>query len=367
VGEDAPQGPAPRELVELQDLVGRLLRALEGLAFVSRHFHPPQFAEVLAAVGEPDEGLAAARGALDTWPDGLAALREPLAAAADMAIQAFRELRAAEELGEVFRALRGLSRAQEALWPLAAVLPPVSRWFLPPGRRADEALAERLASPHPDSGLFHFDHDAAARGGCSVFVPEDYAPDRDWPLVVALHGGSGNGRAFIWSWVAPARAAGAIVLAPTAVGRTWALMDEDVDTPNLLRRLEMVRSRWRIDPNRLLLGGMSDGGTFSYVSGLDAASPFTHLAPVAAAFHPVLAMMADRGRLAGLPIHITHGALDWMFSVETAREAKAALERAGARVTFRELDDLSHTWPREIGPDLLAWLAATPARGSSPA
>ena len=32
-----------------------------------------------------------------------------------------------------------------------------------------------------------------------------------------------------------------------------------------------------------LLTGMSDGGTFTYVSGLDEASPFTHLAPVAAA------------------------------------------------------------------------------------
>ncbi len=52
---------------------------------------------------------------------------------------------------------------------------------------------------------------------------------------------------------------------------------------------------------------MSDGGTFSYVTGLDGASRFTHLAPVAATFHPLMAEMADAERLRGLPIFITHG------------------------------------------------------------
>ena len=53
----------------------------------------------------------------------------------------------------------------------------------------------------------------------------------------------------------------------------------------------------------MLLTGMSDGGTFCYVSGLERASPFTHLAPVAATFHPLMAEMADAERLRGLPIH----------------------------------------------------------------
>ena len=104
---------------------------------------------------------------------------------------------------------------------------------------------------------------------------------------------------------------------------------------------------------------MSDGGTFSYVSGLDGRSPFTHLAPCSAAFHPMLAAMADGERLNGLPIAITHGVLDWMFPFAMAREAAASLEARGARVTYRELDDLSHTYPREVNPELLRWLNET--------
>src|ERR1700677_5310529 len=128
---------------------------------------------------------------------------------------------------------------------------------------------------------------------------------------MALHGGSGNGRAFLWSWLAAARTVGAILVAPTAVGQTWALMGEDVDTPNLIRILGLVGDRWRLDPQRRLLTGMSDGGTFTYVSGLESGSLFTHLAPVAAAFHPMLAQMAEPGRVRGLPIFAVHGALDW--------------------------------------------------------
>jgi phospholipase/carboxylesterase len=80
---------------------------------------------------------------------------------------------------------------------------------------------------------------------------------------------------------------------------------------------------------------------------------------VSAAFHPLLLQMAAADRLRGLPIHVTHGALDWMFPVELARQAHRVLARAGAVVTYREIDDLSHTYPREINATLLDWMSAT--------
>jgi phospholipase/carboxylesterase len=176
---------------------------------------------------------------------------------------------------------------------------------------------------------------------------------------MALHGGSGNGRGFLWSWLRDARSFGAILVAPTATGNTWALMGDDVDTPNLVRILDSVRSRWNIDSKRLLLTGMSDGGTFSYVSGLEGTSPFTHLAPVSATFHPLMAEMADAERLRGLPVHIVHGRLDWMFPVQVARQTQQLLSAAGADVTYREIDDLSHCYPREINPAILNWMNRT--------
>ena len=268
------------------------------------------------------------------------------------------------DLVSVFRALRYAPRAQEALYPLCARMPPISQFFVEPALREDADLAARLAAPaNENTGIFHDHNEPGSRGGFSLYVPEYYTPDRAWPLVTALHGGSGNGRGFLWSWLRDARSHGAILIAPTATGNdsgktptSGRLMGDDTDTPNLTRILDWVRSRWNIDSERMLLTGMSDGGTFCYVTGFDRASPFTHLAPVSATFHPLMAEIADAERLRGLPIHIVHGRLDWMFPVQVARQTRDALSAAGADVTYRELDDLSHCYPREMNAPILDWL-----------
>jgi phospholipase/carboxylesterase len=339
-----------------------LLQSLEALGFIARHLNPPDFGRVMEAAGQPDQALKAVRSRLANWPEQFANVQASLETASDAALAAFEGLRAVQsgngDLIAVFRALRHAPRAQEALYPLAAKLPPVSSFFVDPAFREDAGLLARLEQPAEEAtGIIHDHNEPGSRGGFSLYVPEYYTPHRAWPLVMALHGGSGNGRGFLWSWLRDARSFGAILVAPTATGSTWALMGEDTDTPNLARILDSVRSRWNVDPTRLLLTGMSDGGTFCYVTGLERASPFTHLAPVAATFHPLMAETADAERLRGLPVHIVHGRLDWMFPVQVARQTKDALAAAGADVTYRELDDLSHCYPREINAPILKWLA----------
>ena len=66
--------------------------------------------------------------------------------------------------------------------------------------------------------------------------------------------------------------------------------------------------------------------------------------------------MASPDRLRGLPIHLVHGALDWMFPVEVARQTQRALAATGAAIVYRELDDLSHCYPREMNAAMLDWL-----------
>jgi phospholipase/carboxylesterase len=340
-----------------------LLQSLEALAFVARHLNPPEFGAVMEAAGTPDESLQAVRARLSDWPQQFAGLRSSLEAASDAALAAFAGLRAVQngdgDLIAVFRALRHVPRAKEALYPLAATLPPVSSFFVDPDLREDAKVLKRLTQPpHENTGIVHDHNEPGSRGGFSVYVPEYYTPDRTWPLVMALHGGSGNGRAFLWSWLADARSFGAVLVSPTATGNTWALMGDDADTPNLARILEFVRGRYNIDPTKLLLTGMSDGGTFCYVAGLEHGSPFTHLAPIAATFHPLMAEMADAERLQRLPVFLVHGRLDWMFPVQVARQTRDALSAAGADVSYHELDDLSHCYPSEMNARILRWLSA---------
>jgi phospholipase/carboxylesterase len=340
-----------------------LLQSLEALAFVARHLNPSDFGRLMEAAGTPDEALRSVRAQLAVWPSKFADVRTSIEAASDASLAAFAGLREVQngngDLVAVFRALRYAPRAQEALYPLAAKFPPVSDFFVDPTLRDDSALKARLEQPAAaNSGVLHDHNEPGSRGGYSLYVPEYYTPDRAWPLVMALHGGSGNGRNFLWSWLRDARSLSAILIAPTATGPTWALMGEDTDTPNLMRMLETVRSRYNVDPKRMLMTGLSDGGTFCWVSGLDRASPFTHLAPVAASFHPLMAEMADAERLRGLPIFLVHGRLDWMFPVQVARQTSNLLSAAGADVIYREIDDLSHCYPREMNAEILRWLSS---------
>ena len=341
-----------------------LLQTLEALSFVARHLNPPDFDRVMEAAGTPDEALRSARAQLGEWPAEFADVRTSIEAAGDAALAAFGGLREVQhgngDLIAVFRALRYAPRAQEALYPLVAKFPPVSDFFVDPALRDDAALKARLDQPAArDTGIFHHNNEAGSRGGFSLYVPEYYTPDRAWPLVMALHGGSGNGRNFLWSWLRDIRSFGALLIAPTATGPTWALMGDDTDTPNLMRMLETVRSRYNVDSKRMLMTGLSDGGTFCWVSGLDRASPFTHLAPIAATFHPLMAEVADADRLRGLPIFLVHGRLDWMFPVQVARQTSNLLSAAGADIVYREIDDLSHCYPREMNAEILRWLNGT--------
>jgi phospholipase/carboxylesterase len=349
----------------VQGVLTPLFRSLEMLRFIARHVHPPQFEELMASVGRPDAELRSALAKQSAWPAHLSGEGRALEQTSKAVLGAFDGLRQtledAGDIRNVYRALRYVPDALQTLYPLARLLPLVNRFFLDPSLRSDRALQQQfLDAPASDSsGVMQFDADGKERGGFWLYVPETYVPDRAWPVVMALHGGSGSGRLFLWSWLRDARSKGAILVAPTAVGSTWALMGADPDTPNLARILEFVGGKWNVDAARVLLTGMSDGGTFTYMSGLEAGSPFTHLAPVAAAFHPMLGQMADGDRLRGLPIHIIHGALDWMFPVELARQARDTLLGAGAAVTYRELDDLSHTYPTEINAEVLSWLDMT--------
>lgn len=345
-------------------LVPATLRALHAIEFASRHLSPTSLPRIIDALAGRNDDLApalAASRALE-WPNRLAPVRDHLERAAQAAADALAGIQAAPHASQpiiaAYRSLRGYAQACEALYPMAVHLQPISHFFLEQPARADTALVDRLGAADPTRegvGFMHVGGPAGTRGAFSLYVPEYYEASRSWPLVVALHGGSGNGGAFLWSWVREARTRGFIVLAPTAAGATWSLMEPEVDGPRIDRMAEDVANDWNIDGSRQLLTGMSDGGTFTYVIGLRGDCRFTHLAPVAASFHPMLMTFADADRLRDLPVHIIHGTQDWMFPPEMAQGAQRALEQAGADVTYREIADLSHTYPRDENAGILDW------------
>jgi dienelactone hydrolase len=137
-----------------------------------------------------------------------------------------------------------------------------------------------------------------------------------------------------------------LVLAPTARDRTWSIMGgPDVDAEPLREMVASVAARYPVDGSRVLLTGMSDGATYAFLCGLRDDMPFTHLAPACGVLHPFLFAIRGLERARDRPIYVVHGALDWMFPLQTARMSRRA--PAASAACAPQLDDLSHTYPRD--------------------
>ena len=147
-------------------------------------------------------------------PDGLESFQADLAEGAEAGLAALALIvepaSSEQRVPRFLRSMREHCRAQELLYPLRGALPPFSRYFVEP------AFHDRLADldPEPPDGMSVGLHragggsDRDGRGGFSLYVPEHLDPGGSAPLVVALHGGFGRGRDFLWTWLREARGAG---------------------------------------------------------------------------------------------------------------------------------------------------------------
>ncbi len=340
-----------------------LLQVLVGFEQISRHLDPQRIGALRAAIAPHLEQLrtCAARFDAEPAPPEMDALVRQLQEAVRYADEAGRLFVDGDPSGDpiasVLGAMHAHCLAQQCVFPLREVFPAFDRFFIEPTHVDRLASLRAGAASGERTGLFNASNEPGQRGGFSLFVPESYDPERAWPLIVALHGGSGHGGDFIWSWLREARSRDHILLAPTSRGSTWSFNGPDVDGHALDSMLAYVGEHWRIDDERLLLTGLSDGATYTLCRGLAEGSPFTHLAPLSGVLHPLNLVNGNLERASGRRIYLVHGARDWMFPVDIAREAHRALVDAGADVRFREIDDLSHAYAREENAAILAWMA----------
>ena len=361
---DPASAPEPFQQA-LAQLGSALLNALAAFEQVRRRLHPPVIGALREALEPIRERLRAALTAFRATrvPTDVEAIAAQLIAAAEPALSALDDFCAPslpqEAIPRVLRAMRAHCQAQRQLYPLAQVLPSVSAFFTEPAARSRAVMPNRALPDGVNVGVVIARERSGARGGFALYVPESYDPGRAWPLVVALHGGSGNGEDFLWTWVTEARSRGFLVMAPTSLGSTWSLMGDDIDAPAIRYLFDYVCEHWHVDRARVLLTGLSDGATYVLLLGLQPDMPFTALAPVSGVLHPYNFENGNLERARGKRIYLVHGALDWMFPIATARFAHEELERAGADVVFREIADLSHTYPREENDRILTWFEPT--------
>jgi poly(3-hydroxybutyrate) depolymerase len=191
----------------------------------------------------------------------------------------------------------------------------------------------------------------------ALSVPPTYQPAKGYGLIVCLHGAGFTGAAYLERW--QARLGESYVLAcPTAPMGTWFAKGEE---ELVLATIRSVQRRYHIDPDRIFLTGMSNGGIGAWLIGMHHAPLFAGLAPMASGLDNVL--MPFLANLRSTPVYIIHGFKDQVMPVELSRTIAKELTRLGYPFLYREHQGEhpmagGHYFPKEELPELVNWFDA---------
>jgi predicted esterase len=172
------------------------------------------------------------------------------------------------------------------------------------------------------------------------------------PLLVLLHGAGGSGDRQFRRFGSVFDEAGCAVLAPDSRAATWDVIrgqfDRDVDFID--QALDRVFRIVPVDPDRIWIGGFSDGATYALSLGLVNGDLFRALV----AFSP--GFVAEGEAFRGMPrVFVAHGTKDQVLPIDrTSRRIVPGLRERGYDVTYREFDG-RHEVPIEIAREGLAW------------
>jgi len=185
-----------------------------------------------------------------------------------------------------------------------------------------------------------------------LYVPATYQAARPAPLVLLLHGAGGHARQGLDLIRSLADAAGLLLLAPASRDRTWDLLVGRRYGPDLAlidRALEKTFSRYAVAPERVAIGGFSDGASYALSLGITNGDLFTHVI----AFSP--GFMAPAGQTGSPRIFVSHGTRDGVLPIDRcSRRIVPQLERAGYEVLYREFDG-GHTISPDIALEAVGW------------
>ena len=188
----------------------------------------------------------------------------------------------------------------------------------------------------------------------SLFIPPTYQTSRAYALVVCLHGFGFTGEEYLERW-RPRLDENYLLACPSYPSGAWFTRRAE---ELVLETIRQVAHRYHIDPDRVFLTGMSNGGIGTWLIGMHHAPLFAGLAPMASGLDDVL--MPFLANLRSTPIYIIHGAKDQVMPVDLSRSIVRELDKLGYPYVYREHQREhpmagGHYFPREELPDLVAW------------
>jgi predicted peptidase len=190
-----------------------------------------------------------------------------------------------------------------------------------------------------------------------LYLPKGYEKgDKDWPLVLFLHGGGESGTDLEKvkvhgppKLVAAGKEFPFILASPQSRRFGW-------DPAMLHALLDEITTAYKVDKDRIYVTGMSMGGMGTWALAASKPERFAAIVPICGGGNP-----NEAKKLANLPIRIFQGGKDPIVRRETAEAMIKALKDAGAKdAELKVYPDAGHdSWTATYeDPKVFEWLLA---------
>ena len=206
---------------------------------------------------------------------------------------------------------------------------------------------------------------------CRLMLPDDFDPEKSYPLIVGLHGYGANPDSFITLYerfgtrdfiYASPRAPYPFSVG-NRIGYSWANGDENdedlwpqaaaMSEQYVIEVVETLKVRFNVDECYLM--GFSQGCGFTYMTGIQYDHHFDGLICFGGWLDTEWLTEDEIAEANHLRVFIGHGNEDRMVEFESGTMAMETLETAGYDVTFYEFDG-AHRVPEEMCQAVMDWL-----------
>ena len=220
-------------------------------------------------------------------------------------------------------------------------------------------------------------------------IPASYDPSKTYQARFQLHGGVGGRQ----SNIPPDNAGGVALEGPADIAQIyivpfswnaspWWSSDQVV---NLNGILDIAKRRYNIDENRVVVSGVSDGGTGAYYLAMRETTPYASFLPLNGYWLVLANSDIQRGgalypnNMRNKPFFVVNGGRDPLYPTIRVDPTIAHFKKGGVTVDYRPQPEAAHNtrwWPevrdgfetfvrehpRNPLPDTLTWETGDPTR-----
>jgi poly(3-hydroxybutyrate) depolymerase len=207
--------------------------------------------------------------------------------------------------------------------------------------------------------------DAAGTHKYVLFVPQNYTPEKKWPVILFLHGAyerGNDGKLQLSVGLGPLLKSRTesfpfLVVFPQCedtkgrILKSWA--SDSTNGRRALEILQTVEKEYSVDTNHRILTGWSMGGYGAWSLAAAYPSHWSAVVPLSGGGDP-----ATAEKLKNVPIWAFHGAEDKVIRPEESRKMISALRAVGERPRYNELrGEAHHVWRTVYDSDeLYKWM-----------